>query len=175
MPSYVCCFAVNLTCLSFLFCKICVCLCVCVVTGKPVWGESGELVCLKPVPCQPTHFWNDENGSKYLKAYFSTYPGTYTYSTNVYAVYMCKNSSCLCWIYFSVCWTFYQMKNLLWTHLFPLGVWAHGDYCKINPKTGGIVMLGRRSGITFFVMGRDCDVEEMFLLYRNSFTKRTVV
>ncbi|KAF3695513.1 Acetoacetyl-CoA synthetase [Channa argus] len=68
--------------------------------GKPVWGESGELVCLKPIPCQPTHFWNDENGSKYHKAYFSTYPG----------------------------------------------VWAHGDYCKINPKTGGVVMLGRSDG-----------------------------
>ncbi|MCI4392942.1 hypothetical protein PGIGA_G00151700 [Pangasianodon gigas] len=26
------------------------------------------------------------------------------------------------------------------------GVWAHGDYCKINPKTGGIVMLGRSDG-----------------------------
>ncbi|XP_062273888.1 LOW QUALITY PROTEIN: acetoacetyl-CoA synthetase [Scomber scombrus] len=68
--------------------------------GKPVWAESGELVCLKPIPCQPTHFWNDENGSKYHKAYFSTFPG----------------------------------------------VWAHGDYCKINPKTGGIVMQGRSDG-----------------------------
>ncbi|XP_062398738.1 acetoacetyl-CoA synthetase [Sardina pilchardus] len=68
--------------------------------GTPVWGESGELVCLKPIPCQPTHFWNDESGIKYRKAYFSTYPG----------------------------------------------VWAHGDYCKINPKTGGIVMLGRSDG-----------------------------
>ncbi|MBN3311673.1 AACS synthetase, partial [Atractosteus spatula] len=68
--------------------------------GKPVWGESGELVCLKPMPCQPTHFWNDENGSKYHKAYFSTFPG----------------------------------------------VWAHGDYCKINPHTGGVVMLGRSDG-----------------------------
>uniref|UniRef100_A0A6Q2YQM6 Acetoacetyl-CoA synthetase n=1 Tax=Esox lucius TaxID=8010 RepID=A0A6Q2YQM6_ESOLU len=68
--------------------------------GKPVWGESGELVCLKPIPCQPTHFWNDENGSKYHKAYFSSFPG----------------------------------------------VWAHGDYCQINPQTGGIVMLGRSDG-----------------------------
>ncbi|XP_076853959.1 LOW QUALITY PROTEIN: acetoacetyl-CoA synthetase [Brachyhypopomus gauderio] len=68
--------------------------------GKPVWGQSGELVCLKPVPCQPTHFWNDDNGSKYHKAYFSTFPG----------------------------------------------VWAHGDYCKINPQTGGLVMLGRSDG-----------------------------
>ncbi|KAM7331946.1 hypothetical protein ACRRTK_008654 [Alexandromys fortis] len=68
--------------------------------GKAVWGESGELVCTKPIPCQPTHFWNDENGSKYRKAYFSKFPG----------------------------------------------VWAHGDYCRINPKTGGIVMLGRSDG-----------------------------
>ncbi|XP_028621782.1 acetoacetyl-CoA synthetase [Grammomys surdaster] len=68
--------------------------------GKAVWGASGELVCTKPMPCQPTHFWNDENGSKYRKAYFSKFPG----------------------------------------------VWAHGDYCKINPKTGGIIMLGRSDG-----------------------------
>ncbi|XP_035299237.1 acetoacetyl-CoA synthetase isoform X2 [Cricetulus griseus] len=26
------------------------------------------------------------------------------------------------------------------------GIWAHGDYCRINPKTGGIVMLGRSDG-----------------------------
>nr|XP_033809451.1 acetoacetyl-CoA synthetase isoform X2 [Geotrypetes seraphini] len=68
--------------------------------GKPVWGESGELVCTKPIPCQPTHFWNDENGNKYRQAYFSKFPG----------------------------------------------IWAHGDFCKINPKTGGIVMLGRSDG-----------------------------
>ncbi|XP_058014457.1 acetoacetyl-CoA synthetase [Ahaetulla prasina] len=68
--------------------------------GEPVWGESGELVCTKPMPCQPTHFWNDENGNKYRKAYFSRFPG----------------------------------------------VWAHGDYCKINPQTGGIIMLGRSDG-----------------------------
>uniref|UniRef100_A0A8D0H1S1 Acetoacetyl-CoA synthetase n=1 Tax=Sphenodon punctatus TaxID=8508 RepID=A0A8D0H1S1_SPHPU len=74
--------------------------CICAASWKPVWGESGELVCTKPMPCQPTHFWNDENGSKYRKAYFSKFPG----------------------------------------------VWAHGDYCKINPKTGGIVMLGRSDG-----------------------------
>lgn len=54
----------------------------CPWTGKPVWGESGELVCLKPIPCQPTHFWNDENGSKYQKAYFSSYPGWYTNGTH---------------------------------------------------------------------------------------------
>ncbi|XP_074258136.1 acetoacetyl-CoA synthetase isoform X3 [Saimiri boliviensis] len=26
------------------------------------------------------------------------------------------------------------------------GIWTHGDYCRINPKTGGIVMLGRSDG-----------------------------
>ncbi|XP_048467310.1 acetoacetyl-CoA synthetase isoform X1 [Rhincodon typus] len=67
---------------------------------KVLWGESGELVCTIPVPCQPTHFWNDESGIKYHKAYFAKFPG----------------------------------------------VWAHGDYAKINPKTGGIVMLGRSDG-----------------------------
>uniref|UniRef100_UPI00398F2E68 acetoacetyl-CoA synthetase n=1 Tax=Pristiophorus japonicus TaxID=55135 RepID=UPI00398F2E68 len=65
-----------------------------------LWGESGELVCTKPIPCQPTQFWNDESGSKYHKAYFAKFPG----------------------------------------------VWVHGDYAKINPKTGGIVMLGRSDG-----------------------------
>ncbi|XP_048467314.1 acetoacetyl-CoA synthetase isoform X5 [Rhincodon typus] len=70
------------------------------ITGKVLWGESGELVCTIPVPCQPTHFWNDESGIKYHKAYFAKFPG----------------------------------------------VWAHGDYAKINPKTGGIVMLGRSDG-----------------------------
>ncbi|XP_058995271.1 acetoacetyl-CoA synthetase isoform X1 [Mustela lutreola] len=68
--------------------------------GQAVWGESGELVCTKPIPCQPTHFWNDENGTKYRKAYFSRFPG----------------------------------------------VWVHGDFCRINPKTGGISMLGRSDG-----------------------------
>lgn len=43
--------------------------------GKAVWGESGELVCTRPFPSQPTHFWMDESGSKYHKAYFSKFPG----------------------------------------------------------------------------------------------------
>uniref|UniRef100_A0A2R8ZEM3 Acetoacetyl-CoA synthetase n=1 Tax=Pan paniscus TaxID=9597 RepID=A0A2R8ZEM3_PANPA len=78
--------------------------------GKAVWGESGELVCTKPIPCQPTHFWNDENGNKYRKAYFSKFPG----------------------------------------------IWAHGDYCRINPKTGGIIMLGRRPDPTLRGPLREC-------------------
>ncbi|XP_072033064.1 acetoacetyl-CoA synthetase-like [Amphiura filiformis] len=68
--------------------------------GKHVYGESGELVCTKPFPCMPTHFWNDKDGVKYKKAYFSKYNG----------------------------------------------VWAHGDFCTINSKTGGILMQGRSDG-----------------------------
>ncbi|XP_795289.2 acetoacetyl-CoA synthetase [Strongylocentrotus purpuratus] len=68
--------------------------------GKLVYGESGELVCTKPFPCMPTHFWNDADGFKYKKAYFAKFSG----------------------------------------------VWAHGDFCTINPKTKGIYMQGRSDG-----------------------------
>ena len=43
--------------------------------GKPVLGDVGELVCTKPFPSMPTHFWNDKGGIKYKKAYFSHWPG----------------------------------------------------------------------------------------------------
>ncbi|XP_025089979.1 acetoacetyl-CoA synthetase-like isoform X2 [Pomacea canaliculata] len=68
--------------------------------GKPVWDESGELVCLKPFPSMPVCFWNDADGIMYKKAYFNKFNG----------------------------------------------VWAHGDFCLISSKTGGIVMLGRSDG-----------------------------
>lgn len=68
--------------------------------GKPVYGESGELVITKPFPSMPTHFWNDADGSKYHSAYFDKFDG----------------------------------------------VWSHGDFCLINPNTGGIWMLGRSDG-----------------------------
>ena len=45
--------------------------------GKPILDASGELVCTKPFPSMPSHFWNDPNGVKYKKAYFSVYPSTY--------------------------------------------------------------------------------------------------
>ncbi|OWK15460.1 AACS [Cervus elaphus hippelaphus] len=90
--------------------------------GKAVWGESGELVCTKPLPCQPTHFWNDENGSKYRKAYFSKFPGQGPLLEH------------------------HQPRAQVYAASHTGGVWAHGDYCRINPKTGGIVMLGRSDG-----------------------------
>ena len=39
--------------------------------GEPVVGEIGELVCTAPFPSRPICFWNDDNGEKYHKAYFS--------------------------------------------------------------------------------------------------------
>lgn len=68
--------------------------------GEDVQGESGELVCLTPFPCMPTHFWDDHQGFKYKKAYFAKFNG----------------------------------------------VWAHGDFCILNPKTRGWTMLGRSDG-----------------------------
>ena len=50
-------------------------LCVCVCAGDSVMDGDGELVCVKPFPSQPTHFWNDEDGIKYTKAYFSMFKG----------------------------------------------------------------------------------------------------
>ncbi|MCA3559618.1 MAG: acetoacetate--CoA ligase [Aestuariivirga sp.] len=42
---------------------------------KPVRGEKGELVCVKPFPSMPVMFWNDPDGSKYHNAYFARFPG----------------------------------------------------------------------------------------------------
>uniref|UniRef100_A0A8C6YAZ7 Uncharacterized protein n=1 Tax=Naja naja TaxID=35670 RepID=A0A8C6YAZ7_NAJNA len=67
--------------------------------GEPVWGESGELVCTKPMPCQPTHFWNDENGNKYRKAYFSRFSGMWHLGFLIYNIALFKqfteSASCL--------------------------------------------------------------------------------
>ncbi|CAJ0757534.1 17927_t:CDS:2 [Entrophospora sp. SA101] len=42
--------------------------------GKPVYGKSADLVCVKPFPCMPIYFWNDDsNNSKYKSTYFSRY------------------------------------------------------------------------------------------------------
>jgi acetoacetyl-CoA synthetase len=47
--------------------------------GQPVMDCDGELVCVKPFPSQPTHFWNDEDGIKYTKAYFSMFKGVWAH------------------------------------------------------------------------------------------------
>ncbi|KAI4088613.1 MAG: hypothetical protein LQ344_005952 [Seirophora lacunosa] len=64
-------------------------------------GEAGELVCVKPFPCQPVAFWGKDGADKYRSSYFETFPG----------------------------------------------VWHHGDFVKINPETGGLIMLGRSDGV----------------------------
>jgi len=43
-------------------------------SGRPVTGQKGELVCVKPFPCMPIGFWNDPDGARYRAAYFETYP-----------------------------------------------------------------------------------------------------
>jgi acetoacetyl-CoA synthetase len=45
--------------------------------GTPVRDNQGELVCVKPFPCMPVSFWNDENDEKYKAAYFEEYPNTW--------------------------------------------------------------------------------------------------
>ena len=64
-------------------------------------GEPGDLVCVKPFPCQPVMFWGEDGQEKYKKSYFETFPE----------------------------------------------VWHHGDFIRINPKTGGLIMLGRSDGV----------------------------
>lgn len=43
-------------------------------SGKPIRGMQGELVCELPVPSMPLYFWNDEDGERYMNAYFRVYP-----------------------------------------------------------------------------------------------------
>ena len=64
-------------------------------------GEPGELVCVKPFPCQPVYFWGKDGEKVYKKSYFEMFSG----------------------------------------------VWHHGDFVRFNPKTGGLVMLGRSDGV----------------------------
>lgn len=75
-------------------------------TGKDVskTGEPGDLVCVRPFPCEPVMFWAKDpkqGEKKYRGSYFEHFEG----------------------------------------------VWHHGDFIKFNPKTGGLVMLGRSDGI----------------------------
>jgi acetoacetyl-CoA synthetase len=45
--------------------------------GKPLAGEKGELVCVKPFPSMPVGFWNDPGDAKYRAAYFEKFPGVW--------------------------------------------------------------------------------------------------
>jgi len=46
-------------------------------SGKPILEKEGELVCTAPFPSMPIYFWQDEDGKKYHKAYFDTYPNVW--------------------------------------------------------------------------------------------------
>ena len=75
-------------------------------TGKNITtsGEPGDLVCVRPFPCQPVMFWppGPEGEEKYRRSYFETWGPA---------------------------------------------IWHHGDFVRINPPTGGMVMLGRSDGV----------------------------
>ena len=45
--------------------------------GRPLEGEKGELVCVKPFPSMPLGFWNDPGDKKYHAAYFEKFPGVW--------------------------------------------------------------------------------------------------
>ncbi|WP_345943576.1 acetoacetate--CoA ligase [Streptomyces sp. SID8352] len=45
--------------------------------GRPLRGEVGELVVLRPMPSMPVGFWNDPDGSRYRAAYFGMFPGVW--------------------------------------------------------------------------------------------------
>jgi len=43
--------------------------------GNSLLEEQGELVCKSAFPSMPVYFWNDENDTKYKKAYFDEFEG----------------------------------------------------------------------------------------------------
>jgi acetoacetyl-CoA synthetase len=45
--------------------------------GQAVIGEVGELVCTRPIPAMPLHFWGDAGNARYLSSYFDVYPGVW--------------------------------------------------------------------------------------------------
>jgi acetoacetyl-CoA synthetase len=40
-------------------------------------GEPGDLVCIKPFPCQPVQFWGPTGDKKYKSSYFEEFPGVW--------------------------------------------------------------------------------------------------
>ncbi|WP_445178225.1 acetoacetate--CoA ligase [Pseudomonas sp. McL0111] len=45
--------------------------------GSPVTGEKGEMVCTRHFPAMPIGLWNDADGEKLRKSYFSLFPGVW--------------------------------------------------------------------------------------------------
>lgn len=84
-------------------------------------GEEGDLVCVQPFPCQPVGFWaGDKDVVEDVEEYIGHGGVAIRYNTKRY-----KGS------YFDKV----------------PGVWHHGDFVRFNPRTGGMVMLGRSDGV----------------------------
>lgn len=45
--------------------------------GRALTDEVGELVCTKPIPSMPLHFWGDEGGARYHDSYFDMFPNVW--------------------------------------------------------------------------------------------------
>jgi len=45
--------------------------------GRPLMDEVGELVCTKPMPSMPLHFWGDIDHRRYRDSYFDMFPGVW--------------------------------------------------------------------------------------------------
>lgn len=120
--------------------------------GKPVAaGEPGDLVCTKPFPSQPVGFWpqayaeitpepisnGTPNGTSNATNGHST-NGTNGHST---ATATAPSSSIFTLPKYDL-----SKYRSSYFELFP-GTWHHGDFVRIDPATGGMVMLGRSDGI----------------------------
>lgn len=51
--------------------------------GKPVVGDVGELVILRPMPSMPLFFWGDKDFARYTASYFDSYPGIWHHGDRV--------------------------------------------------------------------------------------------
>ncbi|XP_054720802.1 acetoacetyl-CoA synthetase-like [Uloborus diversus] len=47
-------------------------------SGKPLMGEAGDMVVIKPIPSLPVGIWEDEDGSRFKETYFSKFPGKFS-------------------------------------------------------------------------------------------------
>jgi acetoacetyl-CoA synthetase len=46
-------------------------------SGRPVIGQTGELVIRRPMPSMPLRFWNDPGGERLRATYYDVYPGVW--------------------------------------------------------------------------------------------------
>ncbi len=51
--------------------------------GRPVRGEKGELVCVRPFPSMPVGFWDDPQDVRYKAAYYEKYPNVWCHGDYV--------------------------------------------------------------------------------------------